>query len=66
MREGGKERVVPYGRRGRLISSHVLLTLRQATIVNNKRIDVGARDHGGGIFVGVNPDVDRVIKEFSN
>jgi len=45
MRVGGKERVVPYGRRGRLISSHVLLTLWQATIVNNKRFDVAARDH---------------------
>jgi len=66
MREGGKERVVPYWRRGRLISGHVLLTLQRATIRNNKRFNVGARDHGGGIFVGVNPDVDRVIKEFSN
>jgi len=42
----------------------MLLTLRRAAIVNNKRFDVRARDHGGVPIGGVNPGVDRVIEQF--
>jgi len=46
------------------ISSHMLLTLRQVVIANNRKFEVGARDHEGGPNDGVNPSVERVIEEF--
>lgn len=64
MKERGKERVVLHGRRKRLISSYMLLTLGRAAFVNNKWFDVGAMDHRGGLIDGMNPGVDKVIKEF--
>jgi len=66
MREGGKERVVPYGRRNRLIPRHELLTLQRAAIVNKKGLMSEQGDHGGWPIGDVNPGVDRVIKEFAD
>jgi len=42
----------------------MLLILLRSAIVDNKRFEVGVRDHGRGPIGGVNLGVDRVIEEF--
>jgi len=44
----------------------MLLILRQAAIANDRKFEVGARDHGGRPTGSVNPDVGRIIEEFGD